>query len=446
MRTLHRCCRPALFVTAVLLAVGSAAGQPTTVLHSFTGGTADGRNPGGALTYWGSALYGMAYGAGSGGHGTLFQMNLDGSGYGTIHPFAGYPTDGGNPNGSLVPAGAALYGMTLAGGPANGGTLFSIGASGAAYGPVHTFPAFSGDGYEPYGTPALAGGVLYGLTSAGGTANAGSAFRTNLDGSNYSILHSFGVATTDGQAPNYGAPVVAGGVMYGATFGGGASGFGTIFRMNTDGSNYSVLHDFAGGTTDGLHPEASLILVGSVLYGTTAAGGPANQGAIFRMNLDGSNFSMVHSFLGGTTDGSAPESDLLAVGSTLYGTTALGGSSALGVLFGVQDDGSNFTVLHSFGGGAGDGGESVGDLILVGSALYGTTTIGGTSNFGTVYSFPIAVPEPSALLLTGFASLAVIVLRRATRGFRRRGFAGAITAGRDRPASGCPDGFACRCL
>jgi uncharacterized repeat protein (TIGR03803 family) len=71
-----------------------------------------------------------------------------------------------------------------------------------------------------------------------------------------------------------------GGVLYGTTTEGGASSGGTIFKINPDGSGFSLLKEFAGGT-DGENPYAGLTSVSGVLYGTTLLGGSENKGTIF---------------------------------------------------------------------------------------------------------------------------------------------------------------------
>jgi uncharacterized repeat protein (TIGR03803 family) len=191
------------------------------------------------------------------------------------------------------------------------------------------------------------------------------------------------------------------------TFGGGTGAAGIIFRINTDGTGYAVLHNFTGGDIDGLVPIGALTISGTTLYGMTSRGGSANQGTIFKINLDGTGFAIVHSFTGGANDGAFPEGDLLITGSKMYGMTYNGGTDALGTLFGINTDGSDFTLMHSFDGA--DGAHPIGDLITDGFNLYGMTPIGGSNNDGVIFSIP--VPEPSSLLLTA-GGAALLFLRR----------------------------------
>jgi uncharacterized repeat protein (TIGR03803 family) len=199
------------------------------------------------------------------------------------------------------------------------------------------------------------------------------------------------------------------------TVGGGAAGFGTVFKIGTDGTGLAVLHSFDAATGDGWQPDGSLVLFGSTLYGMTRQGG-GGAGSIFRINTDGGGYAIMHTFMGGPGDGANPDGDLALVGSKFYGMTFGGGNATLGTLFGIDVDGSNYAVLHSFLGGSADGASPIGDLIFSGSTLYGMTNAGGSSNLGVVFSFPIAVPEPGSLALVGAtAAGAAWVIRRKRR-------------------------------
>jgi uncharacterized repeat protein (TIGR03803 family) len=212
---------------------------------------------------------------------------------------------------------------------------------------------------------------------------------------------------------------VSGGVIYGMTAGGGTAGQGVIFRMNTDGTGFTVLHSFTP-TGDGYAPSGGLTLVGTTLYGMTGQGGTIGVGTIFRVNTDGTGYALMHSFARGPTDGAQPVGTLFSDGTQLFGSTPRGGAfgvgsnNALGVLFGLNLDGSNYQVLTSFDGGLMGGGPA--DVIELNGALYGMTGAGGSANDGVIYS--LAVPEPSSLFLTVLSALAAAACRRRMR--RRR--------------------------
>ena len=109
-------------------------------------------------------------------------------------------------------------------------------------------------------------------------------------GADYTILHNFG-ASGDGYGP-YSSPIVSGYTLYGTTVQGGSYDSGTLFKMDTDGTGYTILHDF-GASGDGRVPYGSLLLSGSTLYGMTAFGGGNDSGTLFKMNTDGTGYTIL---------------------------------------------------------------------------------------------------------------------------------------------------------
>jgi uncharacterized repeat protein (TIGR03803 family) len=93
--------------------------------------------------------------------------------------------------------------------------------------------------------------------------------------------------------------------------------------------------------------------------------------------------------------------------------TGVGGAANLGTVFQLGEDGTNYMVLHSFLGSPGDGAYPQGDLTISGSTLYGMTSVGGINNLGTIFSIP--VPEPSALGLVAAGAFALLKLRRSEK-------------------------------
>ncbi|MCX6766874.1 MAG: cadherin domain-containing protein [Candidatus Moranbacteria bacterium] len=247
-------------------------------------------------------------------------------------------------------------------------------------------------GASPVSSPTLSadGNTLYGMTEGGGSASLGIIYSIGLDGSNFTILHSFTGGTTDGANP-YGSLTLSadGNTLYGMTSNGGSANKGVIFSMATTGGAMTYLHSFTGGTTDGANPRGSLILSGSTLYGMTnigsSGGSASNKGVIFSIATTGGTMTYLHSFTGGTTDGAIPYGSLTlsAGGNTLYGMTSAGSSggsaSNVGVIFSMATTGGTMTYLHSFTGGTTDGANPRGSLILSGSTLYGMTSSGGSS-------------------------------------------------------------------
>ena len=363
------------------------------VLHNFTGSKSDGSEPEGSLTLSGSKLYGITSVGGAGG-GVIFSMNSDGSGFTLLHSFTG--SDGVLPYGSLTVSGSKLYGMTQDGGSANpGGSIFSINTDGSGFTVLHNFTARGGsgdpnDGAFPIGSLTLTGSKLYGMTREGGSSPLdGTIFSINTDGSGFTILHNFGYTLIDGLNDGYlpeGSLILVGSKLYGMTGRGGSDDYGAIFSINIDGTGYTLLHSFTLNTSDGRSPYGSLTLAGSKLYGMTGFGGSGlggsnESGTIFSMNLDGSGFTLLHSFTGGSDDGAVPMGSLTLSGSKFYGMTEQGGSSGKGTVFSINIDGTGFRLLQSFSGQPNDG-DSPGwsDVILSadGATLYGLTALGGS--------------------------------------------------------------------
>ncbi|MFA6242696.1 MAG: choice-of-anchor tandem repeat GloVer-containing protein, partial [Candidatus Hydrogenedentales bacterium] len=202
-----------------------------------------------------------------------------------LHSFAGGTGDGKTPYGSLTPSGSVLYGMTQLGGTADKGVVFRLNQDGTGYTILHHFSGGNGAG-EPLGSLTLSGSTLYGVTFKGGTKDFGAVFSMNVDGTEYTVLHSFDGAPDDG-AFGYGSLTLSGSTLYGITSGHGSHSAGVVFSVKTDGSDYTILHDFAGGPGDGQWPVGAVTVSGSNIYGVTSHGGLYGAGILFRMNTDG---------------------------------------------------------------------------------------------------------------------------------------------------------------
>jgi uncharacterized repeat protein (TIGR03803 family) len=400
-----------LFAVALGLIPAPANAQPLTILHNFVAGPNDGKNPQAALTASGNTLYGMCS-SGANEPGIVFQIGTDGGGFSLLHTFTGGLTDGANPMGSLTLTGTSFYGTTYAGG--NAGTVFTLNTDGSGFSLLHSFAGGANDGIEPHGTLIQSGPTLYGMTIQGGAANMGTIFQVNTNGTGFGLLHSFTGGANDGGLPSYNMLTQSGNALYGMTGGGGPTDNGVIFHINSDGSGFTVMHTFVPSTGDGWDSIGSLALSKSTLYGMTSFGS-GGAGTIFKINTDGTGYQILHTFTGQVGgDGANPLADLLISGSEMFGMTPAGGPDNLGTIFEMNLDGTGYQVLHSFAGGPNDGSMPNGDLMLVGSTLYGMTVVGGTDNLGVIFSFPIAVPEPSPEELL-IAACAVAYLSRFLR-------------------------------
>jgi uncharacterized repeat protein (TIGR03803 family) len=202
----------------------------------------------------------------------------------------------------------------------------------------------------------------------------------------FTVLHSF-KGSPDGGFPNGGLILDSKGNLYGTTSEGGTGacdgGCGTVFKLSPAGKEV-VLYSFTGTNGDGKYPQGELVRDASGnLYGTTYGGGTSGNacnkygcGTVFMLDAAGHE-TVLYSFAGGV-DGATPESGVVRdAEGDLYGTTHLGGAYDWGTVF-VVDPSGNESVLHSFNGVTGDGGDAVGGLILDSAGvLFGTTQGGG---------------------------------------------------------------------
>jgi uncharacterized repeat protein (TIGR03803 family) len=114
-----------------------------------------------------------------------------------------------------------------------------------------------------------------------------------------------------------------------------------VFAIHIDGTGFTNLYSFtvsdpsAGTNSDGAGPEDALILSGNTLYGTAFRGGPANVGTVFAIHTDGSGFTNLYNFTGGS-DGANPYAGLLLSSNTLYGTAQSGGNGGNGTVFSLS--------------------------------------------------------------------------------------------------------------
>jgi uncharacterized repeat protein (TIGR03803 family) len=367
-------------------AAPSARAQTEIVLHSFMG-MPDGNGPHGRLVRDSKGnFYGTTVAGGSN-YGVVFKLTSTGKEK-VFYSFTGTP-DGENSYAGLIrDAAGNFYGTTLGGGNApcsyekniGCGTVFKL-DSASTETVLHSF-AGPPDGYAPRGGLIRdAQGNLYGTTSFGGAyGNNGTVFKLDSAGTE-TVLHSF-TGSLDGAYPLADLIRDAQGNLYGTTDLGGVSGYGSVFKLDSTGS-LTVLHSFAGGA-DGANPSSGMINdPQGNLYGTTYAGGVYSYGTVFKLTPTGVE-TVLYSFAG-NPDGSNPSGGLVRdAQGNLYGTTSFGGAYYYGTVFKLTPNRTE-TVLYSFTSGN-DGGLPYAPLIRDKQGnLYGTTNVGGTYNYGTVF-------------------------------------------------------------
>jgi len=250
---------------------------------------ADGVNPNATMVQASNGeLYGTTQGDGAYGQGTIFKVTLGGA-LTTLHSFCetqnteGYCLDGNGPYTALVQGtNGALYGATHNGGVYGGGTIFRITMAGD-FTRLYSFCSVSGclDGEQPYAALVQgADGNFYGVTGAGGLANGGGTFFTMTPSGALTTLYSFCSLAdcADGAYP-LALMLATDGNFYGMTGSGGTDNLGTIFQMTPSGS-LTTEHLFDG--TDGIvtenQPGPYLIQdTSGTFYGVTSEGGANYQ-------------------------------------------------------------------------------------------------------------------------------------------------------------------------
>jgi uncharacterized repeat protein (TIGR03803 family) len=219
-------------------------------------------------------------------------------------------------------------------------------------------------------------GNLYGASTYGGAFSQGTVFKLDTMGTE-TVLHNF--IGPDGSDPDGGLVLDKEGNLYGTTSGGGSSNNGTVFKLDPTGTE-TVLYSFTG-LADGAFPFAGLVRdKEGNLYGATNGGGLLTDcfvsygcGVVFKVDTAGVE-TVLHNFTG--PDGTNPNAGLVRdKAGNLYGATSGGGAASQGTVFKVDARGAE-TVLHSFTGP--DGSDPDGVLVLDKEGnLYGTTFFGG---------------------------------------------------------------------
>ena len=306
--------------------------------------------------------------------------------FSVLYAFDG--NDGGQPLASpIIGADGNLYGTTYTGGKDGLGNVFQLAPDGTETN-LHVFVGEPRDGQWPRAGLIMDGaGNLYGATEEGGKTDAGIIYKLSSGGAETTLYTFCGQAQcADGTQPIGGLIMDAKGNLYGTTQYGGTGcgddpGCGVVFELTSGGSE-TVLYAFCGQAkcADGDQPIGGLIAdANGNLYGTTSLGGAHNDGTVFKLAPDGTQ-TVLHAFGGKPDDGAQPLASLIAdKKGNLYGTTSLGGRHNDGTIFRLAPDGTE-TVLYSFKGTPDDGAQPLATLIADKTGnLYGTTLAGGST-------------------------------------------------------------------
>lgn len=430
---------PTTCLALALLSSAAAAAPQVTILHSFAGqdsnppaGPAGGLLPGPKGSFYGVTAYG-----GDPQYGTVFQLKKSRAGWTTniLHAFGTQTGDGIRPQSDIsMDSNGTLYGTTTVGGAYSGGTVYAVSPpvrTGGAWSEatLHDFGNGSDGQYSVSGVTIGPNGVLYGMTSWGGTGGPEEGIVYALAPSKApggqwteTVLHDFTGSLTgpssDGAWPIGDLLLASDGSLYGTTFYGGSGSCpytcGTVFRLapprHAGGSwTESIIYNFKGQPGDGMNPHSGVVADSKgVLYGTTYNGGPYNDciigcGTVYKLvppkHKGGAWTETViqeftsDNFLLGLNPMAPP---LPGPRGVLFGTTQNGGAQSdyceiyCGVLFELVPKNGAWSekVLHNFMGPKQDGQFPQTPLLLMpDGSLYATTAGGGVHSGGTAFKF-----------------------------------------------------------
>ena len=353
-------------------------GTNFTKHHDFT--NTDGSNPRGSIMASGDKLFGLVTNGGLG-HGVIYSINNDGTNFTKIHDFDN--TNGKGPYGNLIESNGLLWGMARNGGAEGRGVIFSINPDGTEFTNHFDFQNDGVNGWSPEGDLVVSNGKFVGMTADEGFHGEGILFTLDLDGTNFTKVHDFGSDFGRG-APQYLSQ--HNNKIWGMNPGGGATRDGLIFTMDRDGENFTKVHDFdENDTENGGEPHGFLVESNDRLWGMTADGGENGDGVVFSTNMQGADYTKVAD-LEYTAPGEPndPYGSLLASNGKLWGVRSQNGTSGDGVIFTVDNDGTNYTEIHDFDGT--NGSVPLATLVESNGKIWGVTGGGGTSDYGTIFT------------------------------------------------------------
>src|SRR5439155_4018406 len=165
-----------------------------------------------------------------------------------------YYATGGYPAAGLIQGtDGALYGTAGAGGPGGYfggyGTVFKLNPDGAGFTVLKTFDDYSTTGGGLYARLVQGtDGALYGTANYGGSSYSGTVFKLKTDGTGLTVLQNLDYSMTGGSSQG-GLIQGTDGALYGTANQGGSSGYGTVFQLNPDGTDFIVLLNFDSSTS-----------------------------------------------------------------------------------------------------------------------------------------------------------------------------------------------------
>ena len=395
--------RTAIIVAGAMLPA-TAPAQTFTTLYSFQGGTKDGANPLSLIDQSGK-LYGTT--SFNSTKSVVFELSL-GSGKEKVLAKFGQDSVGNYilPNTPTFYNGL-LYGSTQLGGnpgcsPSSCGTVFTLDPSSSTLTVLYDFPTGgTSDAAHPDTALVLANDLFYGV-AGGGQYGVGTIYSIDPTTGSEAVVATFGGPFSPHFPGNN--LIYANGLLYAVAGSGGNSGCyknqgcGAIVSIDPTTGAKTAVYTFPGGAK-GQYP-GYLTYAGGKLYGTAEGSGATANGLAFEITLSTGKYKQLFAFPGGA-DGADPLAALIYQGGALYGITQFGGDTAdcpgvtpgCGVIFKLTSGDSSGpakkvyteTVLYTFTNGS--DGSIPEDLIFQGGTFYGVAARGGSTGYGTVFSF-----------------------------------------------------------
>jgi len=189
------------------------------------------------------------------------------------------------------------------------------------------------------------------------------------------------------------------GYYYGTTARGGGAGKGEIFKVDLSTGERTTFVTFNG--PNGANPYGDVVFKGPFLYGTTYRGGTNDAGTVYKVDRSSGALTTITSFTG--PNGGFPHAGLVVFGPDLYGTAATGGPAAAGgfggTIFKVDPSTDFLTTVAAFGPMS----QTLTDtpfssLLVYGSYIYGVTRH-SPGGFGKAFKFE---PATGGLKILGF--------------------------------------------
>jgi uncharacterized repeat protein (TIGR03803 family) len=293
-----------------------------------------------------------------------------------------------------VYAQGSLWGLTLEGGPGNTGVLFKVGADGTGLEVKSNFETVALGNNPGSRLVQASNNKLYGATQQGGTSNKGVLFEYDPSTNIYTKKIDFNGAGNGGYV-RAGLTVGTNNKLYGVAVEGGTSNLGVLFEYDLVTGVLVKKIDFTG-TANGSYPYGTLTMgANNKLYGMTSEGGAANYGVLFEYDPVTNTLTKKVDFNGVDNGRFLMGSLALGNNNKLYGTTVLGGSSNFGVLFEYDPATGILAKKIDFNGTINGRLPYEGLTLSSNGKLYGTTISGGTSNTGTLFEY-----EPATGILT----------------------------------------------